>query len=101
VDGAAQGPAQAQVQAEGGTVIYIVLAGAFVAQVVAAWMFGRAVQNLEREHSRRTDLLINQILHLSGRTWQQPPAEPTENGFDPDETTVARFTTSPTQLTDY
>lgn len=27
-----------------------------------------------REHARERNLMLNQLLHLAGRTWQQPPA---------------------------
>jgi hypothetical protein len=32
-------------------------------------------QRLIRSHARERDLLVNQILHLSGRTWTPPPAD--------------------------
>jgi hypothetical protein len=37
--------------------------------------FAGLLTRAQRAHSRREDLLINQILHLSGRTWTPPPAD--------------------------
>lgn len=28
-----------------------------------------------RETARERNLLVNQLMHLAGRTWQEPPAE--------------------------
>lgn len=40
---------------------------------VAATVTGVA-RSAVREHARERQLLVNQILHLSGRTWTPPPA---------------------------
>lgn len=40
-----------------------------------------------RSHARERALLVNQLMHVAGRTWTPPPAEewrPPENGYDPD-----------------
>lgn len=40
--------------------------------------FGAALQGLRalvREHARERQLMLNQILHLAGRTWTPPPVE--------------------------
>lgn len=52
-----------------------IIVGFVVSHLASAWMYGRAIQNVQREHDRRVDLLINQILHLTGKTWTPPPAE--------------------------
>lgn len=51
-----------------------------VAVVVAAgWactvaVLVRQIARMEREHNRRVDLLINQLLHAAGKPWQPAPA---------------------------
>ena len=32
------------------------------------------VRSLIRQHARERDLLLNQLMHLAGRTWAPPPA---------------------------
>lgn len=59
------------------------------------------VGQLIRSHARERNLMLNQLLHLAGRTWQAPPSEVSVEAFDPDELLDERFTTSPTQLPDY
>lgn len=59
------------------------------------------VGQLIRSHARERNLMLNQLLHLAGRTWQAPPSEVPVEAFDPDELLDERFTTSPTQLPDY
>lgn len=54
------------------TLVCITLVIALVA--VTATLTGLLARE-QRAHSRREDLLINQILHLSGRTWTPPPAD--------------------------
>lgn len=48
-----------------------VVAGWVVSLVVGA----RALERARREHARREDLLVNQLLHAAGRTWTPPPAD--------------------------
>lgn len=45
------------------------------ALVVVALSSTAVIRSLVRSHARERDLLVNQILHLSGRTWTPPPAE--------------------------
>jgi hypothetical protein len=43
--------------------------------VLLATVFAGALGRMQHAHARREDLLVNQILHLSGRTWTPPPAD--------------------------
>lgn len=35
----------------------------------------RLIEQQSRAHARKEGLMLNQILHLSGNTWQEPPRE--------------------------
>jgi hypothetical protein len=54
----------------------IVVVAAIFAVVVLAIVstFARLLSRMQREHDRRTDLLVNQLCHLAGRDWQPAPA---------------------------
>lgn len=52
--------------------IYIAGAEAFVI-VALAWIFAEQMRSVIRQHHRERELLLNQIMHLSGRTWAPPP----------------------------
>ena len=45
-----------------------------VAIVALAVVFAGLVRSLLRQQARERDLLLNQIMHLAGRTWTPPPA---------------------------
>ena len=45
-----------------------------LAVIVLASTFLRIRLCLAREHARERQLLVNQVMHLSGQTWQPPPA---------------------------
>lgn len=79
--------------------MYVAFAALLLAAITAL-TFGTVVTSLLRTHARERNLMLNQLLHLAGRTWEPPPVEPTENGFDPDADVDDRFTTSPTQMPD-
>jgi hypothetical protein len=49
--------------------------GALAALVVVALVFASVVRSKDRQAARERDLLINQVMHLSGNTWSPPPAE--------------------------
>jgi hypothetical protein len=57
------------------TLVALALAAALILSVLG---LAGVLRSLIRSHARERDLLINQILHLSGRTWQAPP--PTAHG---------------------
>ena len=54
--------------------LYVALAEAVVLVVVIA-TFGNLLRIQARQHSRDRALLLNQLLHLAGRPWQEAPAE--------------------------
>lgn len=37
--------------------------------------FASLIRSLIRQHARERELLLNQIMHLAGRTWTPPPAD--------------------------
>lgn len=77
--------------------IYVAL-GAWLAVIVVGTEASIAIRSLVRSHARERELLINQIMHLAGRTWTPPPAD-TVPDFPPDEETD-RFVFAPSQLPD-
>jgi hypothetical protein len=57
-------------------VTWEVLAVAIAALVVLAfalYLSAALFRNLVRQQARERELLLNQIMHLAGRTWQPPP----------------------------
>lgn len=54
-----------------------------VALIVAVAVFAQALRGQAREHARERQLLVNQVLHLSGRTWQPPPADDKREPVEP------------------
>lgn len=80
--------------------IYITLSAIGALALVSATAF-HLVGRLLREHSRERNLMLNQLMHLAGRTWQAPPSEIPLEPYDPDNTVDERYTTAPTQLPDY
>lgn len=43
--------------------------------VVVVWIVSRLLSSERREHHRREALILNQLLHASGKPWQPAPAE--------------------------
>lgn len=69
-----------------------------VALVVVASTMLRAIASMQRQHARREDLLIAQLLHATGHTWTPPPVDeakqsPADRGFTP-----PAWTPTPEQL---
>lgn len=68
---------------------------AALAVIVALFAVGVAAvaagvaRSTVREHARERQLLVNQILHLSGRTWTPPPAGTVEREERKPRDTVA------------
>lgn len=56
----------------------------------------RAKEAQARQHARERGLLIDQILHLSGRTWTPPPADEWQPPAD-EEPLVREWTATPEQ----
>lgn len=75
------------------TVTALILGVALVAVIVSS---GGLVRSLVRSHTRERALLVNQILHLSGRTWTPPPAEEWKPSTD-GEPLVHVYTMTPEQ----
>lgn len=77
------------------TVVCIALVLALVAVTLAFVSF---LTRQQRAHARREDLLVNQILHLSGRTWTPPPADEWQPPADGDPLVqVFEWTAQPEQ----
>jgi hypothetical protein len=68
--------------------VWVAVAEAVVIVAVVA-LLARLLSSQQRAHARREDLLVNQLLHLTGTTWQEPPVAESrhtraaERGFDP------------------
>lgn len=75
---------------------YAVAAAILAVYLITVSVFARLMLAERRQAARERDLMLNQVMHLAGRTWQPPPAEPAvEREPDPDE---GRFTSSPEYL---
>lgn len=55
----------------------VVALGAVAALCVNAAVFAGVIRGVIRQQARERELLLNQLMHLSGRTWTPPPSEPT------------------------
>jgi hypothetical protein len=53
--------------------------GALVVLSLAVLVFAQVVRAKDRQAARERDLLISQIMHLTGKTWTPPPS-PEPNG---------------------
>jgi hypothetical protein len=51
----------------------IAAAVAAAATVTVALVFANIIRAMIRQHARERDLMLNQIMHLSGKPWQEPP----------------------------
>jgi len=81
-------------------VTWEVLAVALAALAVLAlaiYLCAAMVRGLVRQQARERELLLNQIMHLSGRTWTPPPVA-LEPAAEPEDTLIM---VDPTQLPDY
>lgn len=68
-----------------------------VGLILVVLAVANAMRAAQRDHARRHDLMLNQVLHLSGRTWTPPPAS---NPVPEPEDEFSRFVTAPSQLLD-
>jgi hypothetical protein len=69
---------------------------AIAALVIVVASLVRLLQQQQRAHARREDLLVNQLLHAVGRDWQPAPAE--EGRRTPaDDLQRVRFQAAPEQ----
>ena len=53
--------------------VLAVAIAALVVLAVALYLSAALFRNLVRQQARERELLLNQIMHLAGRTWQPPP----------------------------
>jgi hypothetical protein len=65
--------------------IYVALA-AFATVCLASGCFAGVLRSLIRQHARERQLLLDQICHLSGKTWTPPPAHHAPPEAKPRET---------------
>jgi len=65
--------------------IYVAFAAVALA-LIEGLSFASIVRSLVRQQARERDLLLNQIMHLSGRTWTPPPAHDPRPAPEPRET---------------
>lgn len=70
-------------------------AAAFVAVVS---ILARLLVSQQRAHNRREDLLLNQLLHATGHTWQEPPVAESRRNGSSDDLQRGQWTTSPEQF---
>jgi len=59
---------------------------ALAVSAVTALALASVLRSLVRQQARERDLLLNQIMHLSGRTWTPPPAHDPRPAPEPRET---------------
>ena len=76
--------------------IYVALTLA-VALVLTVAAFAGLVRSLIRQHARERGLLLNQLFHAVGKTWEMPPAD---NGAVDVVDDHERFVRSPEQEPD-
>jgi len=82
-------------------VTWEVLAVALAALAVLAlaiYLCAAMVRGLVRQQARERELLLNQIMHLAGRTWQPPPSPEPADAFEEDDTVIL---VDPAQLPEY
>jgi hypothetical protein len=69
------------------------------ALIVVCVSFVGALERQRRAHARREELLVNQVMHLSGKSWTPPPAErwTAPAGDDPLVAEIGEWTATPEQ----
>ena len=76
-------------------VVWVAVA-ALVVLALAIYTTSSLFRNLVRQQARERELLLNQIMHLAGRTWKPPPVPADVAAADVDTVVI-----DPTQLPDY
>lgn len=74
--------------------IYLVALAEAAALVLLVGAFASLMRSQQRAHARREDLLVNQLLHATGHTWQPAPADAPRVADDLER---HRFTATPEQ----
>ena len=77
-------------------VVWVAVA-ALLVLALAIYSAGSLFRGLVRQQARERELLLNQIMHLAGRTWQPPPVPDEPYPLDEVETVIL----DPSQLPDY
>ena len=77
-------------------VVFVAVA-ALVVLALAIYLAATLFRGLVRQQARERELLLNQIMHLSGRTWQPPPVPDQPLAADEEPTVII----DPSQLPDY
>jgi len=72
-----------------------VAVAALAVLALALYSAGALFRSMVRQQARERELLLNQIMHLAGRTWQPPPVP--DEPYAVDETVII----DPSQLPDY
>ena len=78
--------------------VLAVAISALVVLAFAIYMAGALVRGMVRQQARERELLLNQIMHLAGRTWQPPPSPEPAVAFEEDDTVIL---VDPAQLPEY
>lgn len=63
------------------------------ANIILAVIFARSLRQRDRQHARERDLLLDRMMHLSGKPWNQAPAE--EPRVEPVNPDVGRYVARP------
>jgi hypothetical protein len=66
---------------------------------LALYLSAALFRGLVRQQARERELLLNQIMHLAGRTWQPPPEPPLQAAGPAGEEDTVML--DPSQLPDY
>jgi hypothetical protein len=74
--------------------IVVIASVAVVANAITALAYSRSQRNMQRQHARERELLLNQLCNLAGKPWVEPPSYRMP---EPD-VDVERYVTSPEQL---
>jgi len=77
-------------------VVFVAVA-ALVVLALAIYLAATLFRGLVRQQARERELLLNQIIHLAGRTWQPPPVP--DEPYEPSEAETVII--DPGQLPDY
>jgi hypothetical protein len=78
---------------------FAVAVAALVVLVFALYLCAALFRGLVRQQARERELLLNQIMHLAGRTWQPPPETATGQAAAAGEDTLVMV--DPSQLPEY
>lgn len=75
---------------------YVVVLVALVCLAVSHYAWSSIYRAQIREHARERNLMLNQLMHLAGRTWEQPPdAQQWAPPAEPDELYEEPFLADP------